>query len=191
MLVLNAMTQGDAAWPGRALQRVKDASNMTDRLGALEALVNANAELAVPALARFHAQFRHDPLVLDKWFMLQARAPEQNGQVFARIKQLMQHPDFTLANPNRMRALLFSLTQFNPAAFHRHDAAGYVLWADQVMALDNSNPQMASRFARGLDRWRALAEPYRSAARVALERVAAKPDLSGDTREIVSRALQD
>jgi aminopeptidase N len=100
-------------------------------------------------------------------------------------------PDFTLANPNRARALLFSLTTFNPAAFHRTDAAGYVFWAEKVVELDAINPQIASRFARGLDRWRALAEPYRSAAREAIARVAAKTDLSGDTVEIIQRALQD
>jgi aminopeptidase N len=191
MLTLNAVATGDAVWPGRAFQRSKDASNMTERLGAVEALVNAHAELAAPALQRLHAQYGQHPLVLDKWFQLQARAPEQDGKVFARVKQLLQHPDFTLANPNRVRALVFSLTHLNPGAFHRADAAGYVLWAERVMELDASNPQIASRLARALDRWRSLAEPYRSAARVALERVAAKAELSSDTREIIARALQD
>ncbi|ASM78423.1 aminopeptidase N [Vitreoscilla filiformis] len=191
MLVRHAVATGDPLWPGKAYQRFKDASNMTDRLGALEALVNAHAELAEPALARFHAQFKGEALVLDKWFMLQARAPERDGRVFARIQQLLQHPDFTLGNPNRARALLFSLTHFNPAAFHRLDAAGYAFWADKVLALDTANPQLASRYARALDRWRNLAEPYRSAAREAIARVAAKPDLSGDTHEIIQRALAD
>jgi aminopeptidase N len=189
MRVRHAVATGDALWPGKAYQRFKDASNMTDRLGALEALVNAHAELAEPALARFHAQFKGEALVLDKWFMLQARAPEHEGRVFERIQHLLKHPDFTLGNPNRARALLFSLTHFNPAAFHRLDAAGYAFWADKVLALDTANPQLASRFARALDRWRNLAEPYRSAAREAIARVAAKPDLSGDVREIIERAL--
>ncbi|GAA0750482.1 aminopeptidase N [Ideonella azotifigens] len=191
MLVRHAVASGDNVWPGRAYQRFKDASNMTDRLGAIEALVNAHAELATPALERMHALFKDEALVLDKWFALQGRAAERGGKVFARIKQLMQHPDFTLGNPNRARALLFSLTAMNPAAFHRTDAAGYVFWADRVIELDAINPQLASRFARGLDRWRNLAEPYRSAAREAIARVAAKPELSGDTREIIDRALQD
>ncbi len=189
MLVRHAVATGDTVWPGRALQRFKDAGNMTDRLGALKALVHAHAELAQPALERFHALFKHDALVLDKWFALQAQAPERDGQVFARIKQLMKHPDFTLGNPNRARSLLFSLTAMNPAAFHRADAAGYVFWADRVIDLDAANPQLASRFARALDRWTNLAEPYRSAAREAIARVAAKPDLSSDTREIIDRAL--
>jgi aminopeptidase N len=123
--------------------------------------------------------------------MLQARTPERDGRVFARVKQLMKHPDFTLANPNRARALLFALTMFNPAAFHRADAAGYVFWAEKVVELDAMNPQLASRLARSLDRWRALAEPYRTAAREAIARVAARSDLSPDTAEIINHALQD
>ncbi|UXH79620.1 aminopeptidase N [Roseateles amylovorans] len=189
MLVLQATRSGDTVWPGRAYQRFKDAGNMTDRLGALSALVNAHAELADSALARFHSQFKHDALVIDKWFALQGRAAEQEGRTFARVKQLLKHPDFTLKNPNRARSLIFSLCMFNPAAFHRRDAAGYVFWAEQVLALDAINPQVAGRLARVMDRWTALAQPYRSAAREAIARVAAKPDLSNDVREIVERAL--
>jgi aminopeptidase N len=189
MLVLDAQATGDTVWPGKAYQRFKDAGNMTDRMGALAALVNANAELAAPALQRFHALFKDDALVIDKWFALQARAPEADGRVFARAKALIKHPDFSLKNPNRARSLLASLCMFNPAAFHRSDAAGYVFWAEQVLAIDAINPQLASRLARSMDRWAQLAEPYRSAAREAIARVAAKPDLSTDVREIVERAL--
>ncbi|MFG6447252.1 aminopeptidase N [Roseateles sp. BYS180W] len=189
MLVLHATRSGTTVWPGRAYQRFKDASNMTDRLGALSALVNAHAELAVPALERFHAQFRHEPLVVDKWFALQGRAAEVDGKTFARVKQLTQHPDFTLKNPNRARSLIFSLCMFNPAAFHRSDAAGYVFWAEQVLQLDAINPQVAGRLARVMDRWNVLAQPYRDAAREAIARVAAKPELSNDVREIIERAL--
>jgi aminopeptidase N len=192
MLVLDAKLNGrsDAGtWLGRAYQRFKDAGNMTDRLGALAALVNGHAELAEPALARFHALFKGDELVIDKWFALQARAPERDGRSFAKVRQLMQHADFSLKNPNRARSLIFSLCQFNPAAFHRTDAAGYVFWADQLLALDAINPQIAGRLARVMDRWSNLAEPYRSAALEAIRRVAAKPDLSNDVREIIERAL--
>ena len=194
MLCLDAARSRDAVWPGRAYQRVKDAGNMTDRIGALAALVNAHAELAAPALERFHALFRHDPLVVDKWFSLQARAPEPTGidagSVFARARALTQHSDFTLRNPNRARSLIFSLCMFNPAAFHRTDAAGYVFWADRLLELDAINPQTAARLARAMDRWAALAEPFRSAAREAIARVAARPDLSSDVREVVTRALE-
>jgi aminopeptidase N len=101
----------------------------------------------------------------------------------------MQHPDFSLTNPHRARSLLSTFCMFNPAAFHRADAAGYVFWAERVLEMDAINPQIASRLARVMDRWRHLAEPYRSAAREALERVATKHDLSNDVREIVERAL--
>ncbi|HEY1392535.1 MAG TPA: aminopeptidase N, partial [Methylibium sp.] len=194
-LVLDAVARGDAVWPGKALQRFKDAGNMTERMGALSALVNAQAELAAPALERFHAMFKDEALVIDKWFALQAGASEplgdKAGAVFARAKALTQHPDFSLRNPNRARSLLMSLCTNNPAAFHRADAAGYVFWADKVIEIDAINPQLASRLARALDRWTQLAEPYRSAAREAISRVAAKAELSPDVREIVTRALQD
>jgi aminopeptidase N len=189
MLVRRAVATGDETWPGRAYQRFKDATQMTDRLGALQALVDVHAPLAEPALARMHALFAGDALVIDKWFSIQARAPERDGRVFARVRQLLQHPDFSLANPNRARALL-QVWQMNPAAFHRVDAAGYVLWAEKVVEIDAFNPQLAARMARALDRWRALAEPYRSAAREAIARVAARTDLSADVREIVGRALE-
>jgi aminopeptidase N len=189
MLCLDAVAQGDAVWPGRAYQRFKDAAHMTDRLGALAALVNAHAELAEPALERFHAMFRGEALVIDKWFALQATAPEVDGRVFARAQQLLLHPDFSIRNPNRARSLITSLCMMNPAAFHRADAAGYAFWADRVLELDGANPQLAARMARIMDRWSRLAEPYRSAAHQAISRVAAKPDLSSDVREIVTRAL--
>lgn len=189
MLCLEATQRGDAVWQGRAYQRFKDASNMTDRQGALVALLDAHSEMADLALARFHEQFRNDPLVIDKWFALQVGAPERDGRVFARAKALAAHPDFTLHNPNRARSLLRPLCADNPAAFHRADAAGYVFWAEKVIELDGFNPQLASRIARAMDRWSKLVEPYRSGAREAIARVAARPNLSPDVREIVDRAL--
>jgi aminopeptidase N len=166
---------------------------MTDRQGAILALVDAHSPLADAALERFHALAHGDALVIDKWFMLQARAPEppgpDAGRAFARAKALLKHGDYSVRNPNRVRSLVFTLCAHNPAAFHRADAAGYVLWADRLLELDAINPQLAGRLARTMDRWAVLAEPYRSAAREAIARVAAKADLSNDVREIVTRAL--
>jgi aminopeptidase N len=191
MLVRHAVRLGDDTWPGRAYQRFKDAGNMTDRLGALMALADAHSPLADAAFARMHSEFRADALVIDKWFALQARTSERDGRVFARARTLLAHPDFSLRNPNRARSLLSTLLMHNPAALHRADAAGYVFWADRVLEMDTINPSVASRLARALDGWRRLAEPYRSAAREAIVRVAARGDtLSSDTREIVERALQ-
>lgn len=188
-LVLHAQATGDAVWPGKALQRFKDAHNMTDRMGAITALVQAGHPLADHALRRMYEQFAHEPLVIDKWFALQAGQPDRGGQVLNVVHKLLAHPAFSLKNPNRARSVLSTFCQSNPAGFHRQDAAGYVLWADHVLALDDSNPQVAARLARALDRWTILASPYREAAHEAIKRVAQKPTLSPDVREIVQRAL--
>ncbi len=192
LLVLDAVQRGDPVWPGRAYQRFKDAGQMTDRLGALSALIDAGSPLAEPALAQMYALFSGDELVVDKWFAAQAAASEPlsaPGSLLPKLKALLQHPAFSLKNPNRARSLLLTLCRRNPAAFHRSDAGGYVLWADKVLELDAINPQLAARLARAMDHWRRLAEPWRSAAGEALARVAARPDLSRDLREIVDKAM--
>ena len=191
MLCLAARENGNPVWPGKALQRVKDAGNMTDRFNALSALVSSGQPLAVDALRRFHTLFHSDALVLDKWFALQAGAPDHEGDILPQVRQLLGHPDFNLKNPNRARSVIFSYCNANPGAFHRRDAAGYVFWSERVIDIDAFNPQVAARLARALDRWSKLAEPYRSAAREAITRVAAKSDLSNDVREVVTRALAD
>jgi aminopeptidase N len=190
-LCLAAIESGDPIWPGKALQRFKNAGNMTDRANALQALVVSGHALAAPALARFHALFKDEALVLDKWFSLQAGAPDRAGNVLPSVRQLMAHPDFNIRNPNRARSVIFSFCSANPGAFHRADAAGYVFWSERVIELDGINPQVAARLARALDRWKRLAEPYRTAACEALKRVSAKSDLSNDVREVIDRALAD
>ena len=189
MLCLASHQQDSAVWPGKALQAFKDASNMTDRFGALSALVSSGHAFAEPALVQFHALFKNEALVIDKWFALQAAAPDRSGNILPVVRQLMQHADFNLRNPNRARSLIFSYCSANPGGFHRSDAAGYVFWSERVIELDAFNPQVAARLARALDRWKKLAEPYRQAAKAAIERVAAKADLSNDVREVVTRAL--
>ena len=189
MLCLASHQQDSAVWPGKAFQAFKDASNMTDRFGALSALVSSGHAFAEPALVQFHALFKNEALVIDKWFALQAAAPDRSGNILPVVRQLMQHADFNLRNPNRARSLIFSYCSANPGGFHRSDAAGYVFWSERVIELDAFNPQVAARLARALDRWKKLAEPYRQAAKAAIERVAAKADLSNDVREVVTRAL--
>ncbi|NIC40965.1 aminopeptidase N C-terminal domain-containing protein, partial [Aquabacterium sp. A08] len=191
MLCIAARDSGDAVWPGKAYQRFKDAGNMTDRFHALQALVVSGHALAQDALRRFHAWFQREDLVLDKWFALQAGAPDHGGDVLPRVKQLLQHPDFHPRNPNRARSVISTYCHANPGAFHRADAAGYVFWSERVVEIDAFNPQVAARLARALDRWKQLAEPYRSAAREAIARVAAHGELSNDVREVVTRALAD
>ena len=187
-LCIAAVATGNDEWPGKTLQRFKDAGNMTDRFNALSALVASDHAFATQALAQFHAMFKGDALVIDKWFSLQAGSPDRSGNILPAVRQLMKHSDFSLKNPNRARSVVSTYCG-NPAAFHRADAAGYVFWSERVIELDAMNPQVAARLARALDRWSKLAEPYRSAAREAIARVAAKGDLSKDTHEVVTRAL--
>ena len=187
----DATAAGRDIWPGKAHRRFMSAGNMTDRFNALSALVACGHELGAQAVARFHAMFKDDALVLDKWFALQAGAPDRTGNILPLVRQLLLHPDFNIRNPNRARSVIFSYCSANPGAFHRHDAAGYVFWRERVLELDAINPQVAARLARALDRWSRLAEPYRGAAREAIARVAAKTDLSNDVREVVTRALSE
>jgi aminopeptidase N len=189
MLCRVAAETGDPVWPGRAYQRCKDADNMTERMAALGALAHAGHPLTAQALERYYARLRTEPLAIDKWFSLQARAPDRGGSVLPAVQQLMRHPDFTLRNPNRARSLLFGYCIGNPAGFHRTDGAGYGFWADRVLEIDAFNPQVAARLARALDAGARLAQPYRDAARAAITRVAAAPKLSNDVREVVTRAL--
>jgi len=190
-LCLQAVQSGDKLWPGITYQKFKDAHNMTERFAAMGALVNAGHELGDKALELFHSMFSNEALVLDKWFALQASACERQTPVLTKVKQLTQHADFHIKNPNRARSLIFSYCMSNPGAFHKADASGYVFWAEKVLEIDAFNPQVAARLARGLDRYRKLAQPYQNAAHEAIKRVAAKADLSNDVREVISRALGD
>ncbi len=189
MLCLAAQATGDSVWPGKAYQRFKTAGNLTDRVGALNALLHSHSPLAQPALERFYALAKDEPLVLDKWFALQAARPDQGGSVLPQVQQLLKHPNFVLKNPNRARSLVFTYCSANPGAFHRTDGGGYQFWAEHVLALDAINPQVAARLARGLDRWKKLAQPYQDAAKAALQQVATHGSLSNDVREIISHAL--
>lgn len=173
-----------------AEQQYTSAASMTDRMGALAALVNSYAPGREAALADFYTRFADDALVIDKWFALQAMQPGAAGKpTLATVRALMAHPAFTLRNPNRARALIFSFCSGNPAQFHAADGSGYAFWAEQVLALDAINPQVSARLARSLDRWRKYVPALREAMHDALKRVAAHPSLSRDVREIVGKAL--
>ena len=173
-----------------AEQQYAGATNMTDRMGALSAMVTSYAPGREAALADFYTRFADDALVIDKWFSLQAMQPGAAGKpTLATVRALMAHPAFTLRNPNRARSLIFSFCSGNPAQFHAADGSGYAFWAEQVLALDAINPQVSARLARALDRWRKYVPTLRDAMQDALKRVAAHPNLSRDVREIVGKAL--
>ena len=161
------------------------ANNMTDRMASLSALANSHAPGKVAALARFYSEFEQEPLVIDKWFSLQAMA--RTTDVTA-VRKLMQHKAFSIKNPNRARSLIFSFCNGNPSRFHAIDGSGYVFWAEQVIALDAINPQVAARLARSLDRWRKYAPELQQKMHAALKQVAAAK-LSKDTKEVVTKSL--
>jgi aminopeptidase N len=127
--------------------------------------------------------------VLDKWFTLQATAP--TADALAGVQRLVAHPDFTLKNPNRVRAVIGAFAGANPAGFHRPDGAAYAFLADQVLALDRLNPQVAARLVQPLTRWRRLVAPYQAEMRVQLERVLRAGRLSNDLYEVVSKGLAE
>ncbi|MNQ37831.1 Aminopeptidase N [compost metagenome] len=164
-----------------------NAGNMTDRAAALAALIHSGSQPhAQAALASFYADFENEALVVDKWFAMQAAAPTTDVQA---VRQLMTHPAFTLKNPNRARSLIFNFTNGNPSHFHAQDGSGYAFWAEQVIALDALNPQVAARLARSMDRWRRYVPALQSPMRDALEKVAGQASLSNDVMEVVSKAL--
>lgn len=169
------------------------ANNMTDRSAALSALLTAAAasdgRRAQEALEDFYRRFEKEPLVIDKWFALQAtQRGSAQRPVIDIVRALMSHPAFNLKNPNRARSLIFSFCAANPAQFHAEDGSGYAFWADQVIALDALNPQVAARLARSLELWRRFTPALREKMRSALEKVAAQVK-SRDVREIVEKAL--
>ncbi len=167
-----------------ALVQEKSADNMSDRQSALLALLQRDA--ATPALQRFYADFSDAALVVDKWFALQASSRHSDVKT---IRKLMQHPAFTLNNPNRARSLIFSFCNANPAQFHAIDGSGYTFWAEQVIALNAINPQVAARLARSLDHWKKYQPVLRKQMQAALQRVAQEKSLSKDVRELVNKAL--
>jgi aminopeptidase N len=166
--------------------QLASAGNMTDRLAALAAMTNNDHPAASDALSQFYQEFESEALVIDKWFSLQAVS---HATTAAGVRGLMQHPAFTIKNPNRARSLLFAFCNNNPAQFHATDGSGYALWAEQVIVLNEINPQVAARLARALDRWRKYTPRLQASMKSALEKVAATKALSNDVAEVIGKAL--
>ena len=169
-----------------AQEQYDNAGNMTDRVAALVALIHAGADGVQQSLQRFYTDFESEALVIDKWFTMQAAAPSTGVD---EVRALMRHAAFNRKNPNRARSLIFAFCNGNPAQFHAPDGSGYAFWAEQVVALDKINPQVASRLARSMDRWRRFAPALQMQMKKALQQVAGIKKLSNDVREIVGKAL--
>ena len=166
------------------------ASNMTDQLSGLRCLVNSAAESAVElkrsALDSFYEQWSHEPLVVDQWFVVQAVC--QLPGSLAQVKQLLEHGDFDIRNPNKVRSLIGAFCGQNHVGFHDASGEGYEFLADQVLVLDKLNPQIASRLLTPLTRWRKFSAKRQALMQVQLQRIKAQEDLSKDLFEVVEKS---
>ncbi|WP_027164858.1 aminopeptidase N [Mesorhizobium sp. WSM3224] len=172
-----------------AVRHFTAATNMTDRAAALAVLAHRHSGTAEAeeALVAFESRYRGDALVLDKWFQIQASVP--GAKTIDKVRTLMQHPAFSIANPNRVRSLIGTFSSANQTGFHRPDGEGYRFFAETVLEVEKRNPQVAARLATALRSWRSL-EPARQAkAREALLDMAKVENLSADLRDIVERTL--
>ncbi|WP_157215500.1 aminopeptidase N [Flavisphingomonas formosensis] len=172
--------------PRLALAQYRGADNMTDRQGALGVLANGTAAEREEALADFYGRYKGDALVLDKWFTTQALSTRDD--TVEVVEALAQHPDFTLANPNRLRSLVGAFTA-NQRAFHDASGRGYRFLADMVIAVDRLNPQTAAKLIPPLGRWRRFDTHRATLMKAELEWVLATPGLSKDVFEQASKSI--
>jgi aminopeptidase N len=169
-----------------ALHQYESADNMTDRQGALGALVNSDSAERAQALAAFYDRYRDNALVLDKWFTAQALSTRDD--TVDEVARLAEHPDFTLANPNRLRSLVGAFAA-NQRGFHHASGRGYRFLADMIIAADKLNPQTAAKLVPPLGRWRRFDSGRQAQMRAELERIVTAPGVSKDVFEQASKSL--
>jgi len=177
---------GDAA-RRRAVAYFESAGNMTESIAGLAILAELGGTEGEAALAAFHERWKNEALVLDKWFAIQARTPTEG--TLDRVKALVDHPSYERRNPNRVYSLIGAFASGNPVEFHRTGGAGYRFLADQVLATDRLNPQIAARLLGPLGSWRRYDKVRQDLMRRELQRIVAEPGLSRDVFEIVSKSL--
>jgi aminopeptidase N len=170
-----------------AEQQFKTAGNMTDQIAALTAIVNNPHPATEQCLTDFYRQWRDEALVIDKWFTLQATSPMPG--TFATVQSLLAHDAFDLKNPNRVRSLIGAFSQANPLHFHAADGQGYQFLADQIIALNTINPQVASRMLGALTQWRRFDESRQALMKAQLERIMGTEAISRDVYEVASKSL--
>ncbi|MCA3712923.1 MAG: aminopeptidase N [Phenylobacterium sp.] len=188
----NAALEALAANPQSEIRALAEghyraAGNMTDAIGGLNALMTLGGAGFASALEDFHTRWRNEPLVIDKWFALQAR--DSSPEALERVITLTRHPDFDAQTPNRLRALVATFATANPARFHARDGSGYRFLADQILAVDRYNPMTAARLVEPLGSWRRYRPDLGAKMKAELERIAAAPGLSRNVLELVGRAL--
>ncbi len=174
--------------PSQALTDAYDnAQSMTEAVAALEALGAAESNVFDEALTKFYERWQANPLVIDKWFAVQASSPRADA--LARVERLRAHAEFNLKNPNRVRSLAAAFAMRNPRAFHAANGDGYRFLASLAEAIDPLNPALAARLLTPFESWRRFDSQRQEHARKALEHLASLPQLSKNTREMVERTL--
>lgn len=167
----------------------KRAENMTDRFSALVTIVHYHPDRTAreKILKDFYARYRHNHLVVDKWFSVQASRP--GSATVAAVRKLMKHEDFTLSNPNRLRSVLGVFAMANPTAFNAANGSGYKLMVDAIVRLDRINPQVAARLLTTFRSYKSLEKERRRLTEMHLKRLQSQKDLSRDVSDILDRTL--
>jgi len=168
-------------------EQFKTAKNMTDQMAALAVITDSANPNKLMCLDSFYQQWKDEALVIDKWFTLQACSSSDDS--FNTVQDLTQHPAFELTNPNRVRSLIGAFSQANQLHFHAANGQGYNFLANQIIALNLINPQVASRMVSGLTQWKRFDENRQSLMKKALEKIINTPDISKDVYEIASKSL--
>jgi len=171
-----------------SLTQYREADNMTDSMAALALVTHSSFESAAQELlADFYLKWQDDTLVVNQWFSVQASDPKAG--TLDKVVKLMDHPAFDLMNPNKVRSLVASFCMQNPINFHAEDGSGYLFLADQIIALDKTNPQLAARLIGPLSKWKSYAKVRQSQIRDQLTRILDSGELSADVYEVVSKSL--
>ncbi|WP_305909289.1 aminopeptidase N [Methylomarinum sp. Ch1-1] len=182
---LSTLETGDSQ--SLSLRQFEGAANMTDQMASLSAIVNSRHPAKQACLEQFYRQWQDEDLVIDKWFALQASSHWPG--TFAKVQQLLQHSAFDMKNPNRVRSLVGAFSQANPVHFHARDGSGYHFLADQVIALDKLNPQVASRMVTALTQWRRYDDERQQLMKAVLQRIIDTEAISTDVFETASKSL--
>ncbi|MCE2029895.1 aminopeptidase N [Sessilibacter corallicola] len=184
------VASGQEQWFGVAYEQFSSANNMTDQFSAMSALVHSDSELAESyaskALAEFYQQWSEEALVVNQWFGVQASKAHPN--TLEQVKALMEHPAFTMKNPNKVRSVIGAFAN-NPVCFHAIDGSGYKFLADQIIELNALNPQIAARLLTPLTRWKKQTQQRQALMIEELKRIQFVADLSKDVYEVVSKSL--
>lgn len=164
-----------------------EANNMTDTIAAISLLVNADKATRKEVLADFYEKWKGDTLVLDKWFALQALS--ELPEVLGEVRCLMEHPAFSIKNPNKVRSLVGTFCSGNHARFHSANGEGYRFLSAQIIALNKINPQIAARLLSPMTSWRRYEPCLKELMKNELQRIVEQKELSRDVQEIVNNAL--